>query len=114
MTAPRSRPAEHSAHLDRLWVPARCCGNGWKTPRWAPVLEVREQIVPDVLRTLAMSGHASPAHPLGYRLPDRSRRPGIYRLWVGASAHGRAERVLVAVMLRLAWEAARCADSAWR
>jgi len=117
MTAPVSRPAEHSARLGRLWwLPAGGYGNGLDAA-WAPVLEVSEQIVPDVLRSLAnagVPGYAAPAHPPGYRLRDRSRQPETYRLWVGASAHGRAEQVLVAVMPRLAREAARRADRAWR
>jgi hypothetical protein len=37
-----------------------------------------------------------------------------YQLWVGASAYGEAEEVLVAVMPRLSREAARHADSTWR
>jgi len=76
-----------------------------------------EQIVPDVLRVLAnagVPGYAAPAHSAGWRLRGRSRRPETYRVWVGASAHGRAEEVLVAVMPRLARDAARRADSAWR
>lgn len=89
-------PAEHSACLGRVWrLPVGGYGNGWKTPR----------------------GHRSSrsaSRSSGYRLRDRSRRPETYRLWVGASAHGRAEQVLVAVMPGLAQVAARCADSAWR
>ena len=118
MSAPISRPAEQPARPGRLWwLPAAGYGNGLDDAAWAPILEVSEQIVPDVLRALAnagVPGYAAPAHPPGYRLRDRSRRPETYRLWVGASAHGRAEEVLVAVMPRLAREAARRADSAWR
>jgi len=118
MSAPISRPAEHSAHPGRLWwLPPGGDGNGLDDTAWAPVLEISEHVVPDVLRALAdagVPGYAAPAHPLGYRLRDRSRWPETYRLWVGASAHGRAEEVLVTVMPRLAREAARRADSAWR
>ncbi|MGH3255692.1 MAG: hypothetical protein ACRDOU_09855 [Streptosporangiaceae bacterium] len=70
-----------------------------------------------MLHALADAGvpeYAALAHPPSYRLRDRSRQPETYRLWVGASAHGRAEEMLVAVMSRLAREAARRADSAWR
>jgi hypothetical protein len=118
MTAPISRPAEQPARPGRLWwLPPGGYGNGLDDAAWAPVLEISEQIVPDVLSALAnagVPGYAAPAYPLGYRLRDRSRRPETYRLWVGASAHGRAEEVLVAVMPRLAREAATRADSAWR
>jgi len=118
MTAPISRPAEQPASPGRLWwLPAGGYGNGLDDDAWAPVLELSEHVVPDVLRALAdaaVPGYAAPAHPAGYRLRDRSRRPGTYRLWVGASAHGRAEEVLVAIMPRLARRAARRADRAWR
>jgi len=118
MTAPISRPAEQSARPGRLsWLPAGGFGNGLDDAAWAPVLEISEHIVRDVLRALAdagVPGYAAPAHLPGYRLRDRSRQPETYRLWVGTSAHGRAEEVLVAVMPRLAREAARSADSAWR
>jgi len=118
MTVPVSRPAEQSVRPGRLWwLPAGGYGNGLDDAAWAPLLEISEQIVADVLSALAnagVPGYAALAHPPGYRLRDRSRRPETYRLWVGASAHGRAEEVLLAVMPRLAREAARHADSAWR
>lgn len=118
MTAQVSRPAEQSASPGRLWwLPAGGYGNGLDDAAWAPVLEISEQVVPDVLRALAgagVPGYAAPAYPPGYRLRDRSRQPEAYRLWVGASAHGRAEEVLVTVMPRLAREAARRTDRAWR
>lgn len=115
MTALLSRPAWHSASLGRLWrLAARRMWDRLEDDARAPVLGVSEQIVPDVLRTLAIPGYAAPAHPLGCRLPDRSRRPETHRLWVGASAQRRAEQVLVAVMPCLARVAARCASSASR
>ena len=118
MTAPISRPAGQFASHGRLWwLPVGGDGNGLDDAAWAPVLEISRDVVPDVLAALAdagVPGYAAPAHPPGYRLRDRSRRPETYRLWVGASGHGRAEDVLVAVMPRLAREAAQRADSAWR
>lgn len=118
MTAPISRSVVHSTDASRLWwLPAGGYGNGLDDASWAPVLEISESIVPDVLRELAdarVPGYAAPAYPPSYRLRDRSQRWETYRLWVGASAHGRAEAVLVAAMPRLAREAAGRADSAWR
>ncbi len=118
MTAPVSRPAAQPASRGRLWwLPTGGYGNGLDDTAWVPVLEVSERVVPAVLGALAdagVPGYAAPAHPPGYRLRDRSRQPETWRLWVGASAHGRAEEVLVAVMPRLVREAARRADSAWR
>ena len=117
MTAPISRPAEEPARPGRLWwLPPGGYGNGLDDAAWAPVLELSGHVVPDVLRALAdagVPGYAARAHPPGYRLRDRSR-PGTWRLWVGASGHGRAEEVLVAVMPRLVREAALRADRAWR
>ena len=118
MSAPISRPAEQPAHPSRLsWPPADGYGNGLDDAAWAPVLEISEQIVPDVLRALANAGASCTRLPRTRRVTGcviRRRRPETYRLWVGASAHGRAEDVLVAVMPRLARDAARRADSAWR
>jgi hypothetical protein len=118
MTASVSRPAEHMGRFGRLWwLPAGGYGNGLDDGAWAPVLEVSEQIVPDVLRLLAEVGvpaYAAPAHPAAGRLRDRTKRPEGYQLWVGASAYGRAEAALLAMMPHLARRAAGCADSAWR
>ena len=118
MTAPVSRPVEQSAGFGRLWwLPPGGYGNGLDDAAWAPILEISERIVPDVLRALAdagVPGYAAPAHPPGYRLRDHSQQPEGYQLWVGASAHGRAEDVLVAVMPRLVRESAQRADHAWR
>jgi hypothetical protein len=118
MTAPVSRSAEQAAGPGRLWwLPAGGYGNGLDDDAWAPVLEISAQIVADVLRALAdaaVPGYAAPARLPSHHLQGRSRQPETYRLWVGASAHGRAEEVLLAVMPRLAREACRHADSAWR
>jgi|SRR5579875_928217 hypothetical protein len=118
MTAPASRPAARTSPAGRLWwLPAGGYGNGLDDTAWAPVLEISEQVVADVLgelRNASVPGYAAPAHSPGELLRDRPRRPAAYRLWVGASAYGRAEEVLVAVMPRLAREAARRGGSAWR
>ena len=117
MTAPISRPTE-SMHLGWLgWLPAGGYGNGLDDVAWAPILEISDQIVPELLRALAdaqVPGYVAPAYPSGHRLRDRLRQPETYRLWVGTSSHGRAEQVLVNVMPRLVREAARRADRAWR
>ncbi len=118
MTASVSRPAVQAGWLGRLWwLPAGGHGNGLDDDAWAPVLEVSEQIVPELLSALRVAGvpaYAAPARPAGGQLRDRARRPQGYQLWVGASAYGNAEAALVAVMPSLAREAARHADSAWR
>jgi hypothetical protein len=118
MTAPVSRPAARTARSGRLgWLPPGGYGNGLDDATWAPVLEISEQVVADVLGALASAGvpgYAAQVRPPGGRLRDRSPRPDTWRLWVGASAYGTAEAVLLAVMPRLAREAARHTDRAWR
>ena len=90
MSAPISRPAEHSAHPGRLWwLPPGGDGNGLDDTAWAPVLEISEHVVPDVLRALAdagVPGYAAPARSLGYRLPDRSRRSRASLIWKPGSS----------------------------
>jgi hypothetical protein len=44
----------------------------------------------------------------------RTTIPPGYQLWVGASAYGKAEAVLLAVMPSLAREASSEADTPWR
>lgn len=58
--------------------------------------------------------YAAHAHSGTTRLRDHSRRSEDYRLWVGASAYGQAELILVRVMPYLAGDAVRHGDSAWR
>jgi hypothetical protein len=118
MSASVSRPAEQTGRRGRLWwLPSGGYGNGLDDDTWAPVLEVSEQIVPALLRILGEAGvaaYAAPARSGANRLRDHSRRPEGYQLWVGASAYGQAEMILVTVMPHLAREAARRADRAWR
>jgi hypothetical protein len=118
MAASVSRPAEQTGRWGRLWwLPAGGYGNGLDADAWAPVLEVSEQVVPTILSALGEAGvpaYAAPARLGVSRLKDRTQWPEPYRLWVGASAYGRAEITLVRVMPYLVREAARHADSAWR
>jgi hypothetical protein len=118
MTVSVSRPVVAAAQRGRLWwLPADGRGNGLDDQAWAPVLEISEQVVPQLLSVLRDAGvpaYAAPARPPGARLRDRTPAPQAWRLWVGASTYGRAEGTLVAVMPRLARRAARHADSAWR
>ena len=114
MTAPVSRPAALLGRFGRLWwLPAGGYGNGLDDQAWAPALQVSGQIVPQLLSALGEA--AVPAYAARAGEPhDRGRQPETYQLWVGASAYGRAEDVLLAVMPRLAREAAGRADAAWR
>ena len=118
MAASVSRRAVQLSRFGRLWwLPAGGHGNGLDDQAWAPALQISEQIVPQVLEALRDAG--VPAYAARVRAPlrrsrDRVRQPDSYQLWVGASAYGRAEDALLAVMPRLAREAARHSDSAWR
>lgn len=113
-----SKPLVYAASAGRLWwLPAGGRGNGLDDDSWAPVLELSEQVVSQVLSRLRDAGvpaYAAPARSAAARLHDRSGRPAGWELWVGASAYGRAEAALVAMMPALVREAASRADSAWR
>jgi hypothetical protein len=116
MTAPAiSRTAEFTSRL--WWLPAGGLGNGLDDDAWAPVLVVSQQVIPELLAALGEAGvpaYAAPARPVAGRPRDTGQRPESCQLWVGTSAYGEAEAVLLAVMPGLAPEAARHADSAWR
>jgi hypothetical protein len=113
-----SRPVEQTARNIRLrWLPTGGYGNGLDDDMWAPVLEISEQVVTPLLSALAQASvpaYAAPAHSGCARLKEHSQHPEDYQLWVGASAYGQAEMVLLNVMPRLAGTAARHGDSAWR
>lgn len=118
MAAPVSRAMDRSGQVARLWwLPAGGYGNGLDDDSWAPVLEISERVVPrllSVLRDVGVPAYAAPVRPAAGRLRDRSGRAPGCQLWVGASAYGRAEAVLLAAMPSVAREAASRADSAWR
>jgi len=118
VTSGVSRPLEDASRGGRLWwLPARGVGNGLDDHAWAPVLEISEQSVPQVLSALLDAGvpaYAAPAAPAATRLSDHSGLPTACQLWVGASAYGRAETVLLTVMPSVTREAAHRHDQAWR
>ena len=99
MGASVPRSAEQLGRRGLLWwLPPGGHGNGLTENAWAPVLEVSEQVVPTVLCALGEAGvpaYAAPARAGASRLRDRTGRPEGFRLWVGASAYGRAEAALV-------------------
>ena len=115
MTAPVSRPLSHAGEPGRLWwLPAGGHGNGLDDDAWAPVLEISPQIVPALLEVLREAGVPAYAAPAYTRPRCRTEHPESYRLWVGASAYGEAERALITAMPHLAREAARQGGTAWR
>jgi hypothetical protein len=118
VTSGVSRPLEDASRSGCLWwLPAGGLGNGLNDRAWVPVLELSEQSVPRVLSALFDAGvpaYAALADLAAARLRDRSGLPAGWQLWVGASAYGRAETVLVTVMPSVAREAAGRHDRAWR
>jgi len=118
VTSAVSKGLRYAGQAGRLWwLPAGGRGNGLDDDSWAPVLEVSDEVVPQVLRVLRDAGvpaYAAPARSAAARLRDRSGLPAGCQLWVGVSAYARAETALVTAMPLLVREAAEHADSAWR
>lgn len=91
----------HARRCESLWwLPSGGHGNGLRDAGWAPVLEVPAGIVGPLLEAFRSAGvpaYASPAHTVATRLAHRESALAC-RLWVGTSAYGRAEDVLLTVM----------------
>ena len=118
MSSVVARSVEDLGRFGRLcWLPACGRGNGLDDDAWAAVLQISEAAVPQVLAALAAAlvpAFAAPAHPARPRSSVLARDPASCQLWVGTSAHGRAEAVLLAVMPHLARELDGRGDRAWR
>ena len=118
MLASVQRSVEQLRPFGRLcWLPAGGRGNGLDDDAWAPVLEISAAAVPSVLaalRSASVPAYAAPGGPAGPRCSGRPGELGSWQLWVGASAYGRAEAVLLAVMPQLAHELDSRSDRAWR
>ncbi len=118
MSASVVRSFEELRRFGRLcWLPAGGRGNGLDDDAWAPVLEISAAAVSSVLAALgsaSVPAYAAPGGWAGPRCSGRDREPGSCQLWVGASAYGRAEAVLLAVMPHLARELDSRGDRAWR
>ena len=88
--------------LPRLgWLPAGGQGNDLDDHAWAPVLELCDGDVPAVLaalRAASVPAYAAPAHIAGAGPHSRGTGDHDWQLWVGTSAYGTAEAVLLTVM----------------
>jgi hypothetical protein len=118
MSASVVRSVEELGRFGRLcWLPAGGRGNGLDDDAWAPVLEISAAAVPSVLAALgsaSVPAYAAPCGSAGPRCSGRAGEPATCRLWVGTSAYGRAEAVLLAIMPHLARELDGRGDRAWR
>ena len=95
------------------WLPPFGRGNGLAAPAWAPLAEVDEELVDELLAAFLEAGvpaHAAPspeAWPAGDRRArtkrwrQRPRPSASYRVWVGALWYATAEDVLRAELSRL-------------
>jgi hypothetical protein len=115
MPAPVSVPAQPTERRGRLWwLPADGCGNGLDDEAWAPILEVSHQAVSallDILREADIPAYAAPVRPALARLKEPAQKQAEgYRLYIGTSAYGQAEAVLLAVMPLVT----RNVGTAWR
>jgi len=89
MSASVSRPVTQPQRFGRLWwLPSGGISNGIDDDAWAPILEVTADEVTPLLAALRTAG--VPAYAAHGRAADAS-----YQLWVGSSAHARAEETLI-------------------
>lgn len=92
MSASVSRPVTQPQRFGRLWwLPSCGISNGIDDDAWAPILEVNADHVTLLLVALREAG--VPAYAARRRAAGTS-----YQLWVGSSAHGRAEETLIRVL----------------
>jgi hypothetical protein len=118
VTASVTRPAEHLRRFGRLWwLPAGGLGNGLDDDSWAPLLEVNADVVGLLLEAFRIAGvpaHAALAHPTARRLAASTPAAWWhYRVWAGASAYGRAEATVLAVMPALSARLRERGSEAW-
>lgn len=92
MSASVSRPVTQPQRFGRLWwLPSGGVSNGIDDDAWAPILKVSADQVTPLLAALRAAGVA--AYAAQIRTTETS-----YQLWVGSSAHARAEETLIRVL----------------
>jgi hypothetical protein len=95
MPASISRPVAQPRRFGSLWwLPSGGISNGLGDEAWAPILEVSADLVEPLLAALRDAG--VPGYAARRRAAESS-----HQLWVGTSAHGRAEEVLMKALRRL-------------
>jgi len=92
MPASVSRHVTQPQRFGKLWwLPSGGISNGIDDEAWAPILDVTaDQVRPllAALRTAGVPAYAAHTHPT----------ETSYQLWVGSSAHARAEETLIRVL----------------
>jgi hypothetical protein len=101
MPASVSRPALRAHQLSRLWwLPAGGHGNGLDDTAWTQIADVAAADVGPLLA--AFRARRVPAYAASPRARTRrGHRPSsepTCRIWVGASAYGRAEQALLVIL----------------
>jgi hypothetical protein len=105
MPAPVSRPVRTHQHGTLWWLPSGGQGNGLGDAAWAPVLDVPAGIVAPLLAAFSAArvpAYAAQPDPFSRCIDRRVGARRGWRIWVGTSAYGRAEDVLLSVMPALA------------
>jgi hypothetical protein len=110
MQASVSRPVAQPQRSGTLWwLPSGGISNGIGDDAWAPILDVSADLVAPLLAALREAGvpayAAAGTRPLGTAPRRHGGAEPDYRLWVGSSAHGRAEETLIRALGRLRHDA---------
>lgn len=104
MSASVSRPVAQPQRFGSLWwLPSGGISNGIGDDAWAPILDVSGDLVTPLLAALREAGVPGYAAAVTWRDAPRhgaAKEPRC-RLWVGSSAHGRAEETLIKALGRL-------------
>ncbi len=102
MPASISRPMLQPERFGRLWwLPSGGLGNGIDDQAWAPILDTAADLVTPLLaalRAARVPAYAADLPAAPSRRMGRDHAAPRCRIWVGTSAHGRAEETLLAVL----------------
>lgn len=106
MSASAPLPVSHPDRFGRLWwLPPGGHGNGLDDAAWAPIADVDAVLVDPLFRALRVAGVPAYAAPVRRSARSPRRRAlipsGRFRVWVGTSAYGRAEEVLLVTLASL-------------
>jgi hypothetical protein len=102
MLASVSRPALRAQQLNRLWwLPSHGRGNGLDDTAWTQIADVSADEVGPLLaafRARHVPAYAARPPRAPMRRTRRASAEPACRIWVGASAYGRAEQALLVIL----------------